>query len=568
MTDPGPILRRRGRRRVHRVDGRRSPAAGRAIARREDRDRRAHRPVHGRCRLRHRLREPHAQRSRRPHERLRRRRRRLPGVRPLEGSRDHRRAHSCRAASTAPTSRTCSTTPRREAARACAGSPARRRRSRSGRTARFASASSGAAPIVADRVVLAIGNFPPADPTITDPAFYSDPRYARDPWAATRSMRIRSQPVLLIGTGLTMLDIALALRDRGQRAPDPRGLAAWAAATASPRVLGRPAALSAARRPRRLAPHGSGLLRSLRAEVDGATRGRNRLARGPHVAQSGHARRCGDRSTRPRRSASCAMPGPTGRPIVTGRLRKRQRRSSELLSTGRLRVVAGHLLGFEPPTTLIDARLRLRGRRESSTVRVGKVVNCTGPDTDLRRVDEPLVQQLLANGLATPDPLGLGLQSSEGGELIDGEGRAGERLFLVGPLRKGLLWENTAVPELRVEAERMASAPEQPRDRDGRRTVGACRGSCPPPSPSCSASGSSGRSPASSSRGSQTRSSGSRSRTGSSFGSTDCDRRRAPQRPGPWQQRPASSRRRGRRASGRGHDVSSSPAATVSPSTR
>ena len=31
-----------------------------------------------------------------------------------------------------------------------------------------------------------------------------------------------------------------------------------------------------------------------------------------------------------------------------------------------------------------------------------------------------------------------------------------ERLFLVGPLRKGLLWENTAVPELRVEAEQLA----------------------------------------------------------------------------------------------------------------
>ena len=38
----------------------------------------------------------------------------------------------------------------------------------------------------------------------------------------------------------------------------------------------------------------------------------------------------------------------------------------------------------------------------------------------------------------------------------DHEGHPSRLLFLVGPLRKGLLWENTAVPELRVEARRMA----------------------------------------------------------------------------------------------------------------
>lgn len=40
--------------------------------------------------------------------------------------------------------------------------------------------------------------------------------------------------------------------------------------------------------------------------------------------------------------------------------------------------------------------------------------------------------------------------------LIAADGRAADGLYLVGPLRKGLLWENTAVPELRVEARRMA----------------------------------------------------------------------------------------------------------------
>ena len=97
-----------------------------------------------------------------------------------------------------------------------------------------------------------------------------------------------------------------------------------------------------------------------------------------------------------------------------------------------------------------------RGSRATEELRVGKVINCTGPDTDLARVDDPLVRSLRDGGLVRPDELGLGLDTDDEGRVLDREGRASSRLCLVGPLRKGLLWENTAVPELRVEARRMA----------------------------------------------------------------------------------------------------------------
>jgi uncharacterized NAD(P)/FAD-binding protein YdhS len=67
------------------------------------------------------------------------------------------------------------------------------------------------------------------------------------------------------------------------------------------------------------------------------------------------------------------------------------------------------------------------------------------------------VASLLREGLVRPDPLGLGLDSDEHGRLLDAGGRPSARLLLVGPLRKGRLWENTAVPELRREAERTAA---------------------------------------------------------------------------------------------------------------
>ena len=313
----------------------------------------------------------------------------------------------------------------------------------------------GVAPVVAERVVLAIGNFPPSDPAITDPAFYSDPRYARDPWAADALEGDPDQQVLLIGTGLTMLDIALALRDRGQRAlihgVSRHGLLPHShrVAAVAPPHYPRPAGLDGWPR------SAVGLLQRLRAEVDDA-------------AESGIDWREVHTSLRADTPALWMSLSETEKERFLRHARPywethRHRSSPQtaaaiqrLLLTERLRVVAASVVGFEPAGELIDARLRPRGQRETTAVSVGRVVNCTGPDTDVRRVAEPLVQQLLANGLVTPDPLGLGLRSGEYGGLIDAAGRASERLFLVGPLRKGLLWENTAVPELRVEAEHMA----------------------------------------------------------------------------------------------------------------
>ncbi|MBY0276500.1 FAD/NAD(P)-binding protein, partial [Candidatus Binatia bacterium] len=69
--------------------------------------------------------------------------------------------------------------------------------------------------IDASSVVLAIGNLPPGHPgpadRLRDSAFY-----VRDPWRGPPAIE-RDEPVLLIGTGLTMLDYALALDERGHR---------------------------------------------------------------------------------------------------------------------------------------------------------------------------------------------------------------------------------------------------------------------------------------------------------------------------------------------------------------
>jgi uncharacterized NAD(P)/FAD-binding protein YdhS len=306
-----------------------------------------------------------------------------------------------------------------------------------------------------DRAVLAIGNFPPADPPGVDARFAASIRYARDPWAGDALEVERGEDVLLIGTGLTMCDIALALRDadHGGRllAISRRGL------------LPQPHRVSASPPPHLDPPRdvgewpatALGMLRALRREV--RDRAEEQVDWREVVT-----------SIREDTPTLWGLLDEDERRRFLERLRPywethRHRSSPEtafgiesLVAAGGLEVLAGRVERLVADAEGVTAIVRRRGSDAAEELRVGKVINCTGPDTDLTRVREPLVEALRADGLVRPDPLGLGLDTDERGRLVAADGSSSERLLLVGPLRKGRLWENTAVPELRIEAHRAA----------------------------------------------------------------------------------------------------------------
>lgn len=87
---------------------------------------------------------------------------------------------------------------------------------------------------------------------------------------------------------------------------------------------------------------------------------------------------------------------------------------------------------------------------------VDKVINCKGPSMVSRLTNDGLTQSLATAGLIRPDPIGMGLDLDEHGALIDAAGMVRDDLFAIGPLRKGRLWETTAVPEIRSQAAALA----------------------------------------------------------------------------------------------------------------
>lgn len=310
----------------------------------------------------------------------------------------------------------------------------------------------------ADRMVIASGNAPPGDP-----AAVADIRgsacYVSDPWAqGALDVVPLDRPALLIGTGLTMLDVALELKRRGMTADmlavSRRGLLPQAHRHHHGPTL-EPAALMQQLRAGR--PGVRRYLRVLRLavaelsersvdwrDVIGALR--------PFTAELWHGLDGAER----RRFIRHLQPWwdvhrHRAAPEVAEAIR-------HLVDTGRLQVDAGRFTRIESMQGGSAARVIWRSRRHrtESSVEAGSVINCTGPQADLRRVDDALVRDLLDQGLMQRDPLAIGVQVDALGALRDAKGRVSERFFYIGPLLRARDWECTAVPELRVMAERLA----------------------------------------------------------------------------------------------------------------
>jgi uncharacterized NAD(P)/FAD-binding protein YdhS len=306
----------------------------------------------------------------------------------------------------------------------------------------------------ADRVVLALGNLPPADPPVPDPGFYRSRRYLGHAWAdGAWSDIARDDPVLLLGSGLTMMDLAAALASQGHSAAmlvvSRRGQLPQAHGPAAPppftlhwpdeppaRVV---ALLSLVRRELRRAA-AAGI--DWRSVIDALRPHTTTLWR----ALPAHEKRRFLRHLRGHWDSHRHRAAPATARVV-----------SALQASGQLRLYAGRVRAFREDGAGVDVTVELRGSRRTLVLRAGRVINCTGPECDYRQLRMPLIASLRATGLLQPDELGLGLAATEDGALIDLGGAASRVFYTLGPPRKGALWETTAVREIRTQAAQLAS---------------------------------------------------------------------------------------------------------------
>lgn len=128
----------------------------------------------------------------------------------------------------------------------------------------------------------------------------------------------------------------------------------------------------------------------------------------------------------------------------------------QLRDEGRLQVCAARVLEVDGDGPL-NVTVRSRIKQMATTLQSDIVVQATGLDTAVSFAQHPLLSGLLQDGLATADPLHLGVLAQADGSLINAAGSVQQGLYAIGSLLRGNLWECTAMPEIRVAAHALAA---------------------------------------------------------------------------------------------------------------
>ena len=294
--------------------------------------------------------------------------------------------------------------------------------------------------IEAEAAVLAIGNQEPerlSQFSDTGSRFICNP-WGREARAAVEDLAANGGDALAVGTGLTMVDLVLSLESAGhngrifalsRRGLIPRAHAAFEAAPVDQQALPKGSVRALARWLRRrsadvgwraavdsLRPHSHALWQSLDLEQQ------RRFLRHARPWWDVHRHRIA--------------------PEVAATVHR-------LVGEGRLEIIAGRILAARATSNGIEVQYRRRGTGNRREMSVAYVFNCTGPLHAIQRTRNPLLRSLLDAGEIQPEPLGIGLE-------VNGNSRAGERLWALGPLTKGRSWEIIAVPDIREQAAEVA----------------------------------------------------------------------------------------------------------------
>ena len=129
-----------------------------------------------------------------------------------------------------------------------------------------------------------------------------------------------------------------------------------------------------------------------------------------------------------------------------------------MIAGGRLDIVAGRIEAVEAHGEGARVRYRPRGSDEARSMAVRRIVNCTGPQSDIARADNPLIRALYEEGRIRPDTARIGINVDAECRALDKEGRSSPTLFIIGPMTKSRWWEIVAVPDLRVQVRGIAEA--------------------------------------------------------------------------------------------------------------
>ena len=286
--------------------------------------------------------------------------------------------------------------------------------------------------IDADVVVIATGNPAPTIPNWAE-GLVGDPGFIADPWAPGALEGIGEETVAIVGTGLTFVDVAVSVLESSPARII--GVSRHGLLPMPHTHVEHPPPLPELHTPRQVLHW----LRSQRGQWREAVNGlrtitqrlwiewnedeRRRFLRHAHRYWEVHRHRIAE---------------PVAETI------------SQHRASGRLTVHKMHV--DEARST--PSGFRLAGGGASITA--DRIIVCTGPSERAMLTSEP-VASLIDAGHLRPAMLDIGIDCNPTtGHVIDTDGNESTSMFVIGPLRRGVLWESTAIPEIHVQADVLA----------------------------------------------------------------------------------------------------------------
>ncbi len=301
--------------------------------------------------------------------------------------------------------------------------------------------------IAVDQVVLATGNESRPALRELDAGFV-----IQNPWSASvLDKAVKSEgPVVLLGTGLTSVDMMLSLKKAAYGGPiiaiSRRGLLPQPHIEAvveyvwdKDALLAHTSLASLMRRVARAIAEHQAKGGDWRAVIDGLRPYTQRLWQklSTHEQQRFFARLLPYWNVHRHRMA----------PQIVQKL-------TDEIADGHLRVLSSRK--FE--AAMEDGRAKLtvtNGHGVPQVIYPSAIINCIGPELRLQQTAHNLLKQLLADKLAEIPPCGIGLAADPHYRVF---GEAYPALYATGSLMTGQFLESTAVPELRVQAAAIAKS--------------------------------------------------------------------------------------------------------------
>jgi uncharacterized NAD(P)/FAD-binding protein YdhS len=308
--------------------------------------------------------------------------------------------------------------------------------------------------LMVDYGIIASGNQVPKNPRIENPDFYQSKNYFQNPWKINSVLNINPHlPVLIVGNGLTMVDTVIALLEQGFKneiySISPNGF--------------------------NILPHRhNGLKYTKLTEELQDDMSLYDLVKLVHkhikaVREYGATAEPVIDSLRPFTQNMWKRFTEEEKNIFMSRFRHlwgvaRHRipihshdKLQQLRIDGRLKINSGRLLNFTEVEDGIMVDYFDKKDHTNKQVKVSRIINCTGPDTDLKNIENSFLKNCLLKGLLKQDNLKLGIVADTTTfQVIDANNQPHSNLFTLGGNLKGELWESTAVNELRVQAESLA----------------------------------------------------------------------------------------------------------------